>query len=251
MEHAPEDEAIFVEEIKKNTNILLQLINDILFLSRLDAHMVEFKREVVDFVPLFASNLQMGWSKYLSQEVKVAIDCPYNKLMVDIDTEQVGRVVSHLAANAAHYTHQGTITAKTYYHSQNLYFTIDDTGSGISKEHLSRLFERFTENETGERRGSGLGLNICKELVEQMGGKIEVMSQLGKGTSVWVSIPCTIQEDLQFKEQPNNNQTTDEQKPELLNGIDLSTLSPEDLDNIDLSDIDLNSLMSNTDLFKS
>ena len=84
-----------------------------------------------------------------------------------------------------------------------------------------------------------------------MGGKIEVMSQLGKGTSVWVSIPCTIQEDLQFKEQPNNNQTTDEQKPELLNGIDLSTLSPEDLDNIDLSDIDLNSLMSNTDLFKS
>ena len=251
VEHAPEDEAIFVEEIKKNTNILLQLINDILFLSRLDAHMVEFKREVVDFVPLFASNLQMGWSKYLSQEVKVAIDCPYNKLMVDIDTEQVGRVVSHLAANAAHYTHQGTITAKTYYHSQNLYFTIDDTGSGISKEHLSRLFERFTENETGERRGSGLGLNICKELVEQMGGKIEVMSQLGKGTSVWVSIPCTIQEDLQFKEQPNNNQTTDEQKPELLNGIDLSTLSPEDLDNIDLSDIDLNSLMSNTDLFKS
>ena len=199
-EHTPEDEPVFVNEIKKNTNILLKLINDVLFLSRLDAKMVEIKPQPTDINMLVTSNCQLGCSKYLNPDVTINIECPKETLILDIDRENLGHVIQHIAGNAAHFTRQGTITAKYAFHAGHLLINIADTGIGIKKERLSRIFDRFVDEEGGERLGSGLGMHICKELVTQMGGNIDVESEPGKGTSVWVSIPCKA---VESEEQPS------------------------------------------------
>ena len=69
--------------------------------------------------------------------------------------------------------------------------TVDDTGCGIPEPELSHIFERFA---TGANNGTGLGLSICYELVHQMGGSINIKSEVGKGTTVWVTIPCQVSE---------------------------------------------------------
>lgn len=191
-EHAPEDEAIFVNEIKKNTDILLKLVNDILLLSRLDARMIEFKKAPTNIAAAFTSHCQMGLSVCINNEVKVNIKTPGSDLTLNIDNEHVGFIISHICENAARFTKQGHINAKCIYHTGHLVFNVEDTGIGISKGMQPHVFERFVREDNGQPSGSGLGLHICKEMVEQMGGHIDLDSVQGKGTSVWVSIPCDI-----------------------------------------------------------
>ena len=94
-EHSEEDEPIFAEEIKKNTNALLKLINDILFLSRLDARMIEFNYEDTDFAVLFDGWCYMGWSG-MNPGVKTVVENPYNSMLVKIDQQNLGMVIQKI-----------------------------------------------------------------------------------------------------------------------------------------------------------
>jgi len=185
---SPEDESIFIEEIKENSAHLLKLINDILFLSRLDAQMIEINPKPTDFSKTFPMHCNDGWGECAKEEVKYNIEQPYNQLFVDIDDTQVGCVIRQIAENAAHYTDQGSINARYDYIDGKLFITIEDTGRGISKEVLPHIFDRFV---SGVGNGTGLGLAICKELLNQMGGNISVYSEEGKGTAVIITLPCT------------------------------------------------------------
>ncbi len=189
-EHDPEDEAIFVEQIKVNSNRMLMLINDILFLSRLDANMIEIKKAPIDFGPVFESNCQTGWGAHLQGGVKTVIENPYEHLVVNTDAQYVGIILQYLTANAARSTHSGVIKAKYEYYRDTLTIFIEDTGNGIAPEQLPHVFERFVRNDKAEHSGTGLELPICKEIVEQLGGHIEVESELYKGTTVWLALPC-------------------------------------------------------------
>ncbi|MBR1687084.1 MAG: PAS domain-containing protein [Prevotella sp.] len=188
-EHNPEDEGVFVEEIKKNSNSLLELINDILFLSRLDANMIEYNKEDTDFALFFDGFCQMGWSS-VSPRVKTIIENPYNHLFINIDQNNLGQVIQKLCSNAAFFTQEGTIRAKYEYRRGQLTITIEDTGEGIDEKTLPRVFERFVRDHKERHCGTGLGLPIVQSLVQQMGGTIEFQSELGKGTTAWVTIPC-------------------------------------------------------------
>lgn len=189
-EHAVEDEPIFVNEIKQNTDILLTLINDILLLSRLDAKMIEFKPVPTNIATLFEAQCQMGWSRYINNDVKTNIHTDDKQLMVMVDAEHLSHVIKHIASNAAQFTEQGCINAKLTYHGGSIIINIEDTGVGIERESLKHIFDRFGQDANGQRLGKGLGLHICKEMVEQMGGNIHITSERGRGTSVWVSLPC-------------------------------------------------------------
>lgn len=188
-EHDEEDEIVFVEEIKKNTNILLKLINDILFLSRIDADMLEFRREDFDFAEFFDAFCQMGWSS-AHPDVKTYIENPYEHLIINGDVEHLGKAIQKLCANSAYFTQQGIIRAKYEYRREELVISIEDTGNGIDPETLSRVFDRFVRNKDEELCGTGLDLPIVEALVKKMGGTIEMQSELGKGTSAWIFIPC-------------------------------------------------------------
>ena len=188
-EHDEADEPLFVDEIKRNSNSLLVLVNDILFLSRLDANMIEFNKVEIDFALLFDSYCQMGWSN-VSPEVKTLIENPYERLVVNVDAEHVGMIIKRLCANAALYTEHGTIRAKYEYRHGEIIISVEDTSKGIEPEMLPYIFERFRRNEFEKLSGSGLDLPIVKTVVEKMGGTIEVQSELGKGSTIWLTIPC-------------------------------------------------------------
>ena len=191
-DHDVSDEPIFVEEIKKNSNTLLRLINDILFLSRLDAHMIEYSYSFVDFALLFESHCQMGWSG-VNPNVKTIVENPYQHLVLNIDQGNLGQVIEKLCNNAAVYTQEGFIRAYYVYRRGELIIQIEDSSGGIDKETLPHVFDRFVRERSDQQRGTGLDLAIVQELVQQMGGSIEFQSELGKGNTVWVILPCEMQ----------------------------------------------------------
>ena len=187
--HEVEDEPVFSDEIKRNTNELLNLVNDILYISRLDARMVEFHYKETNFATLFEGFCYMGLST-LNPSVKIQVENPYNRLVVRIAEQILGEVIEKLCINAARTTETGYIRTKYDYRHGELNITIEDTGRGFSENDLKHIFDRFARDENNQREGTGLDMAIIKELVEQMGGTIEIQSEEGKGTSVYVIIPC-------------------------------------------------------------
>ena len=189
-EHDEKDEPFFMDQIKQSTQELLQLVNDVLYISRLEAHMEEYHKEAVDLAMTFEGQCQIGMTT-IKPGVQIVINQPYDSLVVDIDMNHVSMVIQRLCSFACKLTTQGSITAGCEYHRGELTIRIEDTGTGFSDEEMAHLFEHFARNAKGGIIGSGLDLPIVQLLVQQMGGSIDVQSDYGKGTSIWVSIPCT------------------------------------------------------------
>ena len=186
-EHSPEEESLFIQEIKENSSQLLKLINDILFLSRLDAEMIEIKKQPIDFAAFFGARCETAWLNLKQEGVTYQADIPYHKLVIDVDAQHIGIIIDQIIANAAQHTTAGLVRARFDYTGEGLVMAFMDTGCGIPTEKLNHIFERFTGSTS---RGTGLGMPICHELTRQMGGKITIKSEEGKGTIVWVTIPC-------------------------------------------------------------
>lgn len=188
LDHSAADEDIFIHEIKKNSAHLLQLINDILFLSRIDAHMIEIKKQPTDFALTFDAHCQVGWENKKREGVRYLTENLYEQLIVEIDDSNIGLVIEQIVSNAVEHTEKGFVRARYDYMGNNLMIMIEDSGCGISEKHLEQIYERFSSGNNG----TGLGLPICKALIEQMGGKLDVISKVGEGTSVLISLPCEV-----------------------------------------------------------
>lgn len=189
-EHDESDEPFFVDQIKQNTNELLSLVNDILFISRLDANMEEYTKEQVDFAQAFEGQCRLGLTTIMPN-VQAVIDKPYDSLVIDIDVNHVSMVIQRLCNVSCHCTTHGSITIGYEYHHGELTIHLEDTGRGFTPEEQAHMFDHFSRNARGEIIGSGLELPIIQLLTQQMGGTIEIQSEYGKGTSAWISIPCT------------------------------------------------------------
>ncbi len=174
---------------KTSSNTLLSLINDILFLSRLDANMIEYNKSDVDFAMTFESHCQMGWSN-MPSTVKTVVDCPYESLVVNIDESNLGMAIERLCFVATQFLHEGTIIARCEYRRGELTLSFEDNGKGIDAETLPHIFNRFVRDKNQKLTGTGLDLPIVQLLVQQMGGTIEIESEVDKGATVWISIPC-------------------------------------------------------------
>ena len=109
--------------------------------------------------------------------------------MLDIDQTNTGVIIDQIITNAAQHTSSGYVRARFDYNSEDLTVTVQDTGCGIAADLTERIFERFVTNNNNS---SGLGLAICQEVVKLMGGRIHLKSEVGKGTIVWVIIPCNV-----------------------------------------------------------
>ena len=189
-DHDESDEPFFMEQIKQSTGELLLLVNDILYISRLEANMEEYKREPVDFALTFAGYCQNGLST-IKDGVQSNIIQPYNRLVVDIDSRHVEMIILRLCKLSCLLTSQGSISISYEYHRCELTIHFEDTGIGFASEVLPHVFEHFTRNIRGGLIGSGLDLPIVQQLAQQMGGTIEIQSDYNQGTSIWISIPCT------------------------------------------------------------
>jgi signal transduction histidine kinase len=190
-EHSKDDEGFFIQEIRENSEKLLKLINDILYLSRLDAQMIEFNKAPIDFAAVFEGHCQSAVTNYLQPDVSFSVDNPYERLMLTIDLQNLGIAIDQILINAAQHTTSGYVRARYDYNGEELMVAVQDTGSGIPAEKMDHLFDRFY---TTDNVGSGLGLAISHEIIQHLGGKIRVKSEPGKGTIVWVSVPCQCNE---------------------------------------------------------
>jgi PAS domain S-box-containing protein len=189
MEHSAEDEIVFIKEIKDNSAKLLKLINDILFLSRLDADMITMKPRPSDVAGTFEMKCESIWGKIKKPGVNYIVKNPFRKLVVDIDEPNATIILEKALTNAVEHTTSGSVMVRYDYIGDQIIVAIDDTGSGIPKNTLANIFDRFVTGN-GNNSKAGLGLSICHDLIEHMGGTINIKSTVGKGTSLWFSIPC-------------------------------------------------------------
>jgi len=173
--------------IVQNADMLTHIISNILNLSRLEAHMVEITKRPTDFAMLFTTFCQNGWEKHQTPGVNYIIENPYNQLVVDIDADHLQNIIAQVTLNAAQHTRHGTIRARYDYIGRRLMISIEDSGEGMTSEKLAELVRQL---EIGRHTSSGLGLPICKELLRQMGGNLEINSEEGVGTTVWITLPC-------------------------------------------------------------
>ena len=174
------------EVIQQNADYLLHIVNNILYLSRLEARMVEINQKPQNFAELFESQCANGWMKFMNADTNYIVENPYEQLTVDIDAENLGHVIEQVTCNAAQHTKRGTVRARYDYIGRRLIISVDDTGEGIPEAELTRI----QSEQGGAHNTKGLGLAITKELVSQMGGTVEISSEEGSGTTIYIMIPC-------------------------------------------------------------
>lgn len=256
-EHDKDDEPVFIEQIKQNSDKLLKLVNNILLLSRIDAKMVDTTTKTIDFPEFFKSKCMMGWTQGVADGVKTIIESNNDHLYVEIDENNVGMVIENLCRLAAIFTSKGHIKTRYIYHSSTMTIMVEDTGPGMSKETVEGLKHREMNNGDDGDYSISIQISICKELVELMGGTMECESEVGKGTTFWISIPCKIAEPPKPKPAAVTPAMSQADMESLLSGDIASMLSPEEAQALlsgDMSDLlsgDAAGLLSGeTPLFK-
>ena len=154
--------------------------------------MIEQNPSQIDFGSVFEGHCQSALTHYKQPGVDYIVDTPYEHLVLDIDMTNLGVVIDQVLINAAQHTKSGYVRARFDYNGEDLTVTVQDTGSGIPADLHENIFERFVTTDNG----SGLGLSICRELMKLMGGRMRIKSQAGKGTIVWIIIPCPAHETM-------------------------------------------------------
>lgn len=183
-----EDRREMVKIVETNNDLLLQLINDILDLSKLEAGTLEFREKDVDVnsvCNMVAASLEMK----VNEGVEVRLECQEDSCHITSDPNRIKQVLINFATNAAKFTDEGHITIGYRCSEKGLMkFFVEDTGIGIPEEKKAKIFERFVKLNSFAQ-GTGLGLQISKEIVSRLGGLIGVESQVGKGSTFWFEIP--------------------------------------------------------------
>lgn len=182
----------YLSIIFKESSRLSQLVTDILDLSRIDLGTVKYDLKDTNPIPLItgaAGSIELEMKKKgLKFETDIAKKLP----RVVIDEDKFTQVLVNLLTNAMKYTLKGKVTLKAFEEKGSLHMIFEDTGIGMSKESMKKLFHRFYRIETEITKsisGTGLGLALCKEYLEVMNGKIWVESEPGKGSKFHVTIP--------------------------------------------------------------
>lgn len=182
-----EEQHQFMEIIQKNNDLLLQLISDILDLSKIEAGTMEFRFTDVDLLSLL-DEMVTSFSIKMPPGVKIRTSGVLQPCTIRADRTRLLQVLSNFINNAIKYTTQGFITLHYDLYPQEIKVSVTDTGEGMSAEVQSHIFDRFYKGDTF-KQGTGLGLSICETIVRKLGGDIGVQSTRGKGSCFWFTIP--------------------------------------------------------------
>ena len=180
----------YIKIVRENNDLLLQLISDILDLSKIEAGTFEFTSGDVD-VNLVCEDIVRSMGMKAKGEVELVLDNHLPVCHVISDRNRIHQVISNFVNNAMKFTSEGSIHVGYKLKDGELEFYVEDTGIGIEKEQLPHIFERFVKLNSFVH-GTGLGLSICQSIVEQLGGRIGVDSEKGKGSRFWFTIPGVI-----------------------------------------------------------
>lgn len=212
-----------IEIIKKSSLVLLDILNDILDLSKLEAGQFQIHKRPAQINSIInqVENLFSAQVKNQNIEWESSLDNELEDYLL-IDDSKITQVISNLVGNAVKFTKEGSIAihssliAKT---KEDIEFKVEikDTGAGISDHDQQEIFKEFKQAEgdpVSNQKGTGLGLTICKNLIELMGGEIGVYSELGQGSTFWFSLKAKIVEKEHSPQAKPSNKDPENQKTE-------------------------------------
>lgn len=177
----------FMKIIQENNDLLLQLISDILDLSKIEAGTFDFTYREVD-VNNLCRDIVVSSQLKVKEGVKLIFDKYLPDCLLLSDRNRLHQVISNFVSNAIKFTSSGTIKVGYQVKGNEIEFYVEDTGVGIAEEQKQHIFERFVKLNSFVH-GAGLGLSICQSIVERLGGKIGVDSKLGSGSRFWFTHP--------------------------------------------------------------
>jgi two-component system phosphate regulon sensor histidine kinase PhoR len=192
VEADPRSAVRFIDMIERNAARLQACIDDLLFLSRIEAKQYNFAHEAVDPSAVGAAVLTLFRPRAETRNVRLDLDTSPTHPRVWCDPRALEQILTNLVENAIKYCPDSTVTVRTRLHEGKTRVMVADTGPGIGPKQLPRIFERFFRVDPGRSRdmgGTGLGLSIVKHLVEALGGTIVVESELGRGTTFLIDLP--------------------------------------------------------------
>ncbi|MDO4558513.1 MAG: ATP-binding protein, partial [Planctomycetia bacterium] len=189
---SPEEQKEYLDNIMYSGNALLQLVNDVLDLSRLEADQEKIVTSPIDFSELGHEVMKVFSFRATDRNLKLIVDIP-DMPRLELDRQRVRQVLFNLIGNAVKFTEHGSITLRAEFHATDrergtLNFAVVDTGIGIAEEDQGRLMKPFVQllNIRGANvtnQGTGLGLAISRRMVEKMGGKLDLRSKPGEGST--------------------------------------------------------------------
>ena len=204
--------------IENNNALLLQLINDILDLSKIEAGTLEFIYTDVDINALLKEIEQTSSLKIKNGSVKLILEKGLPECIIKTEKFRLAQVITNFINNAIKFTKEGTIRFGYNLEDEHtIHFYVTDTGCGIEQDKLKTIFGRFVKLNSFAQ-GTGLGLAICETIVTKMGGQIGVSSEIGKGSTFWTSLPytpVTVTTPAQISVNDKDTQTSAE-KPVIL-----------------------------------
>ena len=178
----------FQNIIEENTNLLLQLISDVLDISKIEAGTLEFYPQQVDMDGL-CQDVVNSLADKTKPGVKLIFESAGKGCQLVSDPNRIRQVLNNFIGNAIKFTSVGSIRlGYTKPDENHLRCYVSDTGMGIDKEHQEIIFERFVKVNSFIQ-GTGLGLPICKNIIEQLGGEVGVESEMEKGSTFWFTLP--------------------------------------------------------------
>ncbi len=177
----------YYDIVEANNERLLQLINEILDLSKIEAGMVEFTLNPVRLHPL-CKEIHDALKFRCPMGVELIYEPSDEDIIIEGDKNRIFQVVSNLIGNAFKFTTSGSVSYGYHRKDNEIEFHVSDTGIGIEADKLCKVFERFVK-VNNFAQGTGLGLSICKTIIERLGGTISVSSEFGKGTTFTFTLP--------------------------------------------------------------
>ena len=210
-----EEKQEYVSIIENNNTLLLQLISDILDLSKIEAGTLDFNYSNVEINDLMSDLENSCQLKLKSDKVKLEFIAPEQPCCAHIEKNRLSQLIINLITNAIKFTTEGSIRFGYKRQKDELYFYVADTGCGIPKDKQDSIFGRFVKLNSFAQ-GTGLGLSICRTLVDNMGGKIGVESEEGKGSTFWFTLPYKEASNIIEKAPQKEIQTITIEKDKLI-----------------------------------
>ena len=190
-----EEKQEYINIIENNNTLLLQLISDVLDLSKIEAGTMEFDYAPVDVHGLFIELEDTFRLRNKKSGICICYHRRTTECVVKADRNRLVQVMMNLMNNAVKFTGEGSIEFGFDVREDGfLHFYVTDTGCGIPEERLEEIFGNFVKLNSFVQ-GTGLGLTICRAIVERMGGKIGAVSRLGQGSTFWFTLPYTANEE--------------------------------------------------------
>lgn len=184
----PEEKSEYNEIVQENNKLLLQLISDILDLSKIEAGTLDYKITEIDSNEM-CHKIARSYEVNENTKVPITFNRDLPRLFFNSDERRLKQVISNFINNAIKFTTEGEISIGYEMADENfIRFYVKDTGVGIAKDKLDQVFDRFVKLNAYDK-GTGLGLAICKSIVEHLGGTIGVDSELGVGSKFWFTHP--------------------------------------------------------------